>query len=73
MLQHLLIRIQSEVYKPASWKSPAKHVRFDMRIIKEREFLHNPKNVDWAGWTFIHEIKYIHILTYASNELHMSV
>ena len=38
-----------EVYKPASWKSPAKHVRFDMRIIKEREFLHNTKNVDWAG------------------------
>ena len=38
-----------EVYKPASWKSPAKHVRFDMSIIKEREFLHNPKNVDWAG------------------------
>ena len=38
-----------EVYKPASWKSPAKHVRFDMRIIKEREFLHNPANTDWAG------------------------
>ena len=38
-----------EVYKPASWKAPAKHVRFDMRIIKDREFLHNPKNVDWAG------------------------
>ena len=38
-----------EVYKPASWKAPAKHVRFDMRIIKEREFLHNSKNVDWAG------------------------
>ena len=38
-----------EVYKPASWKAPAKHVRFDMRIIKEREFLHNPKNTDWAG------------------------
>ena len=38
-----------EVYKPASWKSPAKHVRFDMRIIREREFLHNPANVDWAG------------------------
>ena len=38
-----------EVYKPASWKSPAKHVRYDLRIIKEREFLHNPKNVDWAG------------------------
>ena len=38
-----------EVYKPASWKAPAKHVRFDMRIIRHREFLHNPKNVDWAG------------------------
>ena len=38
-----------EVYKPASWKAPAKHVRFDMRIIKEREFLHNPDNVGWAG------------------------
>ena len=38
-----------EVYKPASWKAPAKHVRFDLRIIREREFLHNPKNVDWAG------------------------
>ena len=38
-----------EVYKPASWKAPAKHVRFDMRIIRHREFLHNPANVDWAG------------------------
>ena len=38
-----------EVYKPASWNAPAKHVRFDMRIIKEREFLHNPDNVGWAG------------------------
>ena len=38
-----------DVYKPASWKAPAKHVRFDMRIIKEREFLHNPDNVGWAG------------------------
>ena len=38
-----------EVYKPASWKAPAKHVRYDMRIIKHREFLHNPANTDWAG------------------------
>ena len=38
-----------EVYKPASWKAPAKHVRFDLRIIKEREYLLNPKNCDWAG------------------------
>ena len=38
-----------EVYKPASWKAPAKHVRYYLRIIRHREFLHNPKNVDWAG------------------------
>ena len=38
-----------QVYKPASWKAPAKHVRFDLRIIREREFLLNPKNCDWAG------------------------
>ena len=38
-----------EVYKPASYNSPAKHVRYDLRIIREREFLHNPANTDWAG------------------------
>ena len=38
-----------EVYKPASWKAPAKHVRYDMRIIQQREFLLNPDNIDWAG------------------------
>ena len=38
-----------QVYKPASWRAPAKHVRFDMRIIKDREFLHNPENTDWSG------------------------
>ena len=38
-----------EVYKPASWKAPAKHVRYDLRIIREREFLLDPKNCDWAG------------------------
>ena len=42
-------RQTGEVYKPASWKAPAKHVRYDLRLIKHREFLHNPKNVDWAG------------------------
>ena len=39
----------SQVYKPASWQSPAKHVRFDLRIIKEREFLFNSNNTGWAG------------------------
>ena len=38
-----------QVYKPASWRAPAKHVRFDMRIIRDREFLHNPENTDWSG------------------------
>ena len=42
-------RETGEVYKPASWRAPAKHVRYDMRIIKDREFLHDPKNTDWAG------------------------
>ena len=38
-----------QVYKPASWQAPAKHVRFDMRDVKQLRFLLNPKNVDWAG------------------------
>ena len=38
-----------EIYKPASWKSPAKYVRYDMRVIKEREFVLNPANCGWAG------------------------
>ena len=38
-----------QVYKPASWQAPAKHVRFDLRIIREREFLFNSNNTDWAG------------------------
>ena len=38
-----------EVYKPAGWAKPAKHVRFDMRDVKQLRFLLNPKNVDWAG------------------------
>ena len=42
-------RNTGEVYKPASWKSPAKHVRYDMRIINHREFLHNPDNISWSG------------------------
>ena len=38
-----------EVYKPASWKSPAKHVRYDLRIIRDRNNLHNPTFTGWAG------------------------
>ena len=36
-----------EVYKSASWKSPAKGVRYDLRIIEQREFL--LQNADWSG------------------------
>jgi hypothetical protein len=36
-----------EVYKAASFKAPAKGVRFDLRVIKEREFV--LENCDWAG------------------------
>ena len=38
-----------QVFKPASWQAPAKHVRFDLRLIQDREFLFNPNNIDWAG------------------------
>ena len=38
-----------QVFKPASWAAPAKHVRYDLRIIREREFLFNYKNTGWAG------------------------
>ena len=38
-----------EVYKAASWKAPAKIVRYDLRLIGDREFLFNPNNISWAG------------------------
>jgi hypothetical protein len=36
-----------EVYKSASFKAPAKGVRFDLRIIEQREWL--LQHADWAG------------------------
>ena len=36
-----------EVYKSAGWKSPAKGVRYDLRIIEQREWL--LQNADWAS------------------------
>ena len=36
-----------EVYKSASWKSPAKGVRYDLRLIKDREYL--LEHADWSG------------------------
>jgi len=36
-----------EIYKSASWKAPAKGVRYDLRLIEQREYL--LENADWAG------------------------
>ena len=38
-----------ELHKADSWKSPSKHVRYDLRIIKEREYVLDPRNCGWAG------------------------
>ena len=40
-------RKTGEVYKAASYKAPAKGVRFDLRLIEQREWVF--KNCDWAG------------------------
>ena len=40
-------RKSGELYKAASYKAPAKGVRFNLLIITEREFV--LKNCDWAG------------------------
>jgi len=36
-----------EVYKAASFKAPAKHVRFNLLLINDREWL--LEHADWAG------------------------
>ena len=36
-----------QIYKSASWKSPAKGVRYDLRLIADREYL--LANADWSG------------------------
>ena len=36
-----------EVYKPASFKAPAKIVRYNLCLINDREWL--LENADWAG------------------------
>jgi hypothetical protein len=40
-------RKTGEVYKSASWKAPAKGVRYDMRLIEQREQM--LANCDWSG------------------------
>lgn len=36
-----------QMYKSASWKAPAKGVRYDLRVITDRE--HVLANCDWSG------------------------
>ena len=40
-------RKTGQVYKPASWRGPAKYVRYDLRIISQRDACLS--NADWAG------------------------
>ena len=43
-----------EVYMAASWSSPAKHVRFDMRVIRDRTLMHTPSFVTWnTGYLYM--------------------
>jgi hypothetical protein len=38
-----------DVYKPAGYNKPAKHVRYNIMNWDHRKFLLNPKCIDWAG------------------------
>ena len=38
-----------DVYKAASWRSPAKHVRFSLQNESDIKFLLNPDNVTWTS------------------------
>jgi len=40
-------KFTGEVYKPATWKSPAKHVRYNLMDKQSREQCY--RNADWAG------------------------
>ena len=47
---HAFINTETgEVYKPASWKAPAKHVRFNFCNKQDMLFLTDPRCVGWAG------------------------
>ncbi len=43
-----------DVYKPASWAAPAKHIRFSFQNEEDLRFLLNPDNVTWtSGYLYI--------------------
>ena len=53
-------RETGDVYKPAGWAKPAKHVRYNLLERKDREFLFDYKNVGWAGG-YLYMLSLIHI------------
>ena len=46
---HLLTQKQGKFTNQRSWKAPAKHVRFDLSNDLDRQKLHDPNFVGWAG------------------------
>ena len=42
-------RETGDVYKPAGWAKPAKHVRYNLLERSDRNFLFDWRNVGWAG------------------------
>ena len=49
-----------EVYKPSSWSAPAKGVRYDLRLIEDREWLYS--NADWCGrYLYARDVKFAHL------------
>ena len=42
-------KVTGAVYKPAGWKAPAKHIRFNLSDDLDRAKLHDPNFVGWAG------------------------
>ena len=42
-------KVTGEVYKPAGWAKPAKHVRYNLSNDLDRLKLHDPDRIDWAG------------------------
>ena len=47
-------KFTGEVYMAASWSKPAKHVRFDMRVMRDRTLMHTPSFVTWnTGYLYM--------------------
>ena len=42
-------QMTGDIYKTASRSAPAKHVRYDIRVIRDREYVLDPDNCGWSG------------------------